>query len=96
MLNSIAERRLRLDDSYKIYLDMAEDEFMMIYDGNVTNENGADVLNQFLLYHQDDGRAKNVEIIHDKTNSMIRIEANLFYDNNEHTEEREVPRYILH
>lgn len=96
MLNSIAERRLRLDDSYKIYLDMAEDEFMMIYDGNVNNINAADVLNQFLLYHQDDGRANNVEVIHDKANNMIRIEANLYYDNNDHTAEREIPRYILH
>lgn len=95
LLNSIAERRLRLDDGYKIFLDMAEEEFMMIYDDKITNENAKDVLNQFLLYHQDDGRAKNVEIIHDKVNNMIKIEANLSYDNNDHTDEREVPRYIL-
>ncbi len=94
MLNSISERRVKLNDKYKLYIEIPDKEFLMIYDQNVNTENAEDVLGQYLEYHQDDGRIKNVEIDHDKNSHSINIKADLLYENNDHTDPRNTPNYL--
>ena len=94
MLNSISERRVKLNDKYKLYIEIPDKEFLMIYDDNISVENAQDALWQYLNYHQDDARIKNVDIIHDKNNHSINIEADLIYENNDHTTGRYTPNYL--
>jgi hypothetical protein len=94
MLNSISERRIKLNDKYKLYIEIPDKEFLLIYDDTVSVENAKDVLEQYLNYHQDDGRLKNIEIIHDKNNHSINIKADLIYEGNDHTEVTYLPNYL--
>jgi hypothetical protein len=84
VLNSIREYRQALDGMYKVVLEIAEGDYEQIY-GDVSKENGEDILNQYLYYHQDDARTENVDITHDKGRHMVLISANLVYTNNDHT-----------
>lgn len=94
LLNSISERRVKLSDSYKLYIEVPEKEYLMAYDRNVSVDNAKDILWQYLNYHQDDGRIEKVEIKHDKNNHSINIEANLIYEGNDHTAGRITPNYL--
>lgn len=94
MLNSISERRVKLSDKYKLYIEVPEKEYLTIYDSNVSVENAKDILWQYLNYHQDDARIKNVEIKHDKNNHSINIEADLLYEGNDHTTGRYTPNHL--
>lgn len=94
MLNSISERRVKLNDKYKLYIEVPDKEFLMIYDENISVANAEDVLSQYLNYHQDDARIKNVEVQHDKNNHSINIKADLIYENNDHTSPRYTPNYL--
>ncbi|WP_432664568.1 hypothetical protein R9X47_29065 [Wukongibacter baidiensis] len=96
MLNSISERRIKLKDKYKLYLEVPEDEYMLAYNDEVSVNNARDILTQFLNYHQDDGRIENAEIKHDKNNHSINIEADLLYVGNKHTDPETVPDYLNH
>lgn len=96
MLSSISERRIKLKDKYKLYLEVPEDEYMMTYDDEVSVKNARDILTQFLKYHQDDGRIENAEIKHDKNNHSINIEADLIYIGNDHTDPKTTPTYLNH
>lgn len=94
MLNSISERRVKLSDKYKLYIEIPDEEYLMIYNGDISVENARDVLWQYLQYHQDDARVENVEINHDRDNHSINIEADLIYVGNDHTTGRYRPNYL--
>jgi hypothetical protein len=94
VLNSISERRVKVKDKYKLYLEVPEKEYLVTYDRNVSVENARDILWQYLNYHQDDGSVENVEIKHDKNNHSINIEADLLYMGNDHTTGRYTPNYL--
>ncbi|WP_432409258.1 hypothetical protein [Wukongibacter sp. M2B1] len=96
MLNSISERRIKLKDKYKLYLEVPEDEYMMTYNDEISVKNARDILGQFLDYHQDDGKIENPQIKHDKNNHSINIEADLLYVGNNHTDPKNVPNYLNH
>ena len=96
MLNSISERRIKLKDKYKLYLEVPEQEYMMVYNDEVSVKNARDILTQFLKYHQDDGRIENAQIKHDKNNHSINIEADLNYIGNDHTDPKTLPTYLNH
>ena len=94
MLNSISERRVKLSDKYKLYIEIPDEEFLTTYDGNISVENAKDALWQYLNYHQDDARINHVEINHDRNNHSINIEADLIYEDNDHTTVRYTPNYL--
>lgn len=94
MLNSITERRVKSSDKYELYIEVPEKEYLVAYDGDISVENANDILWQYMNYHQDDGRIKNVEIKHDKSNHSINIKADLIYQGNDHTTARYTPNYL--
>ncbi|WZL74612.1 hypothetical protein QBE52_07940 [Clostridiaceae bacterium 35-E11] len=94
MLNGISERRVKLSDKYKLYIEVPEKEYLTIYDNNISVENAKDILWQYLNFHQDDARIKNVEVKHDKNNHSINIEADLMYEGNDHTIGRYTPNHL--
>ncbi|SKC79749.1 hypothetical protein [Maledivibacter halophilus] len=96
MLNSISERRIKLKDRYKLYLEVPEKDYLMIYNNEISVENARDVLTQFLKYHQDDGRIENTQVNHDRNNHSINIEADLVYLGNDHTNPKNIPPYLNH
>lgn len=96
LINSISERRIKLKDKYKLYLEVPEKEYLMTYNNEISENNARDILTQFLKYHHDDGRIEYVEIKHDKNNHSINIEANLNYIGNDHTASKNLPNYLNH
>ncbi|MDK2918279.1 MAG: hypothetical protein PWQ37_1012 [Candidatus Petromonas sp.] len=96
LLNSISERRIRLGDKYKLYLEVPEKEFLTVYSREISVKNGRDALSQYLNYHQDEARIDDVKIKHDKNNHSINIEADLYYVGNKHTDQNPVPPYLNH
>ncbi len=96
MLNSIGERRIKLKNKYKLYLEVPEKEFLTIYDRSISVEDAKDVLSQYLSYHQDDARIDSIEINHDKNNHSINIQADLYYTGNDHTHQDPNPPYLNH
>ncbi len=96
LLNSISERRIKLNDKYKLYIEVPEKLFLTAYDRNISVENARDLLAQYLNYHQDDGRLETVEIKHDKNNHSINIEADLYYVGNSYTTQEPTPKYLNH
>jgi len=96
MLNSISERRIRLKNKYRIYLEVPEKEFLTAYDERIDVQNATDILSRYLTYHQDDARIQSVEVKHDKNNHRINIQADLYYTGNNHTEQHPTPPYLNH
>ena len=94
MLNSISERRVKLQDKYKLYIEIPEAEFLLAYNNDTSVENAKDVLWQYLNYHQDDARINNVEVNHDRNNHSINIKADLLYEKNDHTAVRYTPNHL--
>ncbi len=95
MLNSISERRVRLRDKYKLYIEVPDKEYLGIYDGDVSENSARDVLSQYLDYHQDDARVDNVEVDHDKFNHSVNIQADLIYVGNDHTKAKKfIPNHL--
>lgn len=93
MLDSILERRIRQRDGYDLYLDIPEKEFYRIYE-DLNKKSADDILNNFLHYHQDDGRPTDIAIKHNKNRRIITINAVLNYLDNDHTKEKNLPNYI--
>ncbi len=93
MLNYIQDRRIRIEDGYALYLEIPEEEYFLAYDG--INETAANnILSLYLNYHQDDGRAEQVEIRHDSNNHSVNIRAHLNYENNTHTDQKPRPNHL--
>jgi len=86
MLNSIFETRSQKDGLYQIKLTINENDYFSAYDG-VTDENAQEILDNYLLYRQDDGKADNIQIKHNKNEHLVIITADLHYAGNEKTED---------
>jgi hypothetical protein len=87
MINSIMDTRVRREDGhYHIFLKLPKDEYEMIYDGNYSNENAADILTYYLEMRGDDGKPKNIYIKQSEKPDMVEIQADLEYFENEHTD----------
>lgn len=94
MLNSIRERRIRRDEMYKLTLEMPENEYFNAYD-SITEDAAKEILCNYLNYHQDDGRADEVGIKHNKNGHIVNIQANLHYLENDHTDVKRIPSIDL-
>ncbi|TCO80065.1 hypothetical protein [Marinisporobacter balticus] len=94
MLNSISESRVKLNDKYKLYIEVPEKEYLVAYDRNINVENAKDLVYQYLNAHQDDAMVENVEVKYDKNNHSVNIEADLCYEGNYHTKTRYRPNYL--
>ncbi|AFS77985.1 hypothetical protein Curi_c09690 [Gottschalkia acidurici 9a] len=87
MLNDIRETRSRDKDGlYQLTLEVSERDFFGLYD-EVDKDSALDLLKQYLVYRQDDGRPSDIEIDHNKNNSIIVIKTKLHYLGNDHTEQ---------
>ncbi len=85
MLNSILERRIMKDGFYGIELTLHENEYFMVYD-NINQENAREIINNYLVRSQDDGRPEDVQIKHNKNQRLVTIQANLHYTGNDKTD----------
>ncbi|MEW9123354.1 MAG: hypothetical protein AB2421_11660 [Thermotaleaceae bacterium] len=94
MIDIIQERRVKMADKYKLYIEVPEKEYMVVYDNNISVENAKDILLQYLDYYQDDARVENVEINFDRNNHSVNIEADLVYTGNDHTAVRYHANYL--
>lgn len=93
MLNSILDRRVKKEHGYNLYLEMPEQEYFNVYE-SVNEKDARNILDLFLEYHQDDGRPQNINVSHNKNNSMVNINAFLSYEGNDHTDARVTPNYL--
>ena len=84
MLNSILERRTLKDGLYGIELTLHENEYFMVYD-NISQENAQEIVDNYLVRSQDDGRPDDIQIKHDKNQHIVTIQANLHYTGNDKT-----------
>ncbi|KNF09501.1 hypothetical protein CLPU_3c02810 [Gottschalkia purinilytica] len=86
MLNSIKETRIREDNGlHRITLEVPEKDFFEAYD-EVDEHSAYDLLKQYLLYREDDGRPKNVDINYNKNSHIVTITTELHYLGNDHTD----------
>ena len=84
MLDSILEHRVFRDGLYDVSLIINENDYIMVYD-NISNENAQEIIENYLIHRQDDGRPNNVKIKHNKNRHIVSIEARLHYTGNEET-----------
>ncbi|NLK21281.1 MAG: hypothetical protein GX308_04210 [Epulopiscium sp.] len=96
MINSIMDTRMRRDDGhYHINLKIPKDEYEVIYEGNYSNENAADILTYYLEMRGDDGKPKNIYIKQAESPNMVEIQADLEYFHNEHTDYVKSPGHFF-
>ncbi len=84
MLNSILEYRALKDGLYSITLIINEKDYFKVYD-DITQENAQEIVDNYLLRRQDDGRPGDVQIRHNKQQRIVSIGTNLHYEGNEKT-----------
>ncbi|NLI61498.1 MAG: hypothetical protein GX375_08725 [Clostridiales bacterium] len=82
MLDNIYERRTIRDGLYGLSLTIKQDQYFMVYD-DISQENAEEVVDNYLINRQDDGRPGDVKIEHDKNQGIVSIQANLHYTGNE-------------
>lgn len=86
MLDKIRETRFRSKNhSYLSILEISEDDFFKTYD-RADTEIAEEIVSNYLLEREDDGRADNVKINHDKANKIVSITYDLDYMSNDHTD----------
>lgn len=93
MLNSMVVARERIGGLYGIILDVPDKEYFEIYN-DLDNEAAEDILKQYMTYHGDDGRYSDVSIIHNKDSHIVSIHAKLHYEENDHTEQFNLPHHL--
>ncbi|NLN42254.1 MAG: hypothetical protein GX160_09810 [Clostridiales bacterium] len=84
MLDNILDQRILRDGLYDITLTLHEDEYFAAYD-HISQENAKEIVKNYLVRRQDDGRPENIKIKHNKNQRIVTIEANLYYTGNEKT-----------
>lgn len=94
VLNTIRERRIERDGLYEVTLQMPAEEYFTVYD-SISSEAATEILGNYLNYHQDDGRPKDINIKHNKNAHMVDITANLHYTGNDHTDVKRIPAIDL-
>jgi hypothetical protein len=85
MLNRIRDSRIQRDGLYELTLQMPENEYFDVYD-SLSDDAAAEILGNYLSYHQDDARPEGIEISHNKNAHVVNIGANLHYIGNEHSD----------
>lgn len=86
MLNSVREIRIRDGkELYHLKLEIPEEEYFQIYN-DIDSDIAKDILSQYLLRRQDDGRLENIQIKHDKKNHTVNLTTELHYLENDHTD----------
>lgn len=85
MFNSIREKRIARDGLYELTLQIPENEYFDAYD-TVKAEAAHEILHNYLMLQQDDGRIGEVNINHNKSGHVIKITTDLHYLENDHTE----------
>jgi hypothetical protein len=88
------EARIRKGDIYNLILEVPEREYFQIYE-DLGSEAAEDILQQYLVYHGDDGRYSDVEIQYNKNTHIVSIHADLRYDDNDHTEMPYLPPHLI-
>jgi len=85
-MDNMREMRNRLDNGkYNLTLEIAEGSYFEIYD-NVDLKSGEDLVRNYLRSNSDDGRFNNIEIKYNENRHIIKVTAELDYDNNDHTD----------
>lgn len=84
MLDSILDQRIFKDGLYYVTLTLHENEYFAAYD-HISQENAKEIVENYLLRRQDDGRPENIKIKHNKNQRLVTIEADLRYLANEKT-----------
>ena len=84
MLDNILDQRIFKNGLYDVTLTLHEDEYFAVYD-HISQENAKELVKNYLLRRQDDGRPENVQIKHNKNQRIVTIEAYLHYSDNEKT-----------
>lgn len=86
MLNGILETRRVADGLYNITLSINENDYFTFYDG-LDEEIATELLEKYLRYRADDGRPENIKVRHNKNEHIVTINADLYYTDNEKTED---------
>ena len=85
-MDNMREMRNRLDNGkYNLTLEIAEGAYFGIYD-NVDLKSGEDLVRNYLRSNSDDARFNNIEIKYNENRHMVKVTAELDYDNNDHTD----------
>lgn len=88
MLRNIRETRLRNKEGiYESTLEISEKDFFEAYE-EIDNDSAKEVLSNYLMYKEDDARAHNISVNHDKNRHMVQIKCELNYLGNSHTDYR--------
>lgn len=90
LFNSIREKRIVRDGQYELTLQIPENEYFNVYD-TVKSEAAREILHNYLMLQQDDGRIGEVDINHNKNGHIIKITADLHYTGNDHTDGWQTP-----
>jgi len=80
------EVRIREKDGlYRLSLEIPEKEFFLAYD-DVDEEAAHDIIKQYLVHREDDGRPSNIEIHYDHNSHIVNLTSSLHYLGNDHTD----------
>ncbi len=84
MLNSIIEKREQIGNGlYDLELQTSEKEFYAAYD-DVDKDAAFDLIKRYLVFKQDGGRPKDIEIVNDRDKKIITVTTTLRYLKNEY------------
>ena len=85
-MDNMREMRNKLDNGkYNLTLEIAEGAYFGIYD-NVDLKSGEDLVRNYLRSNSDDARFNNIEIKYNENRHMVKVTAELDYENNDHTD----------
>lgn len=85
MYNSIYEQRKRMGNDYHISLTLPREAYRSLF-GEANKEQAEVLVKEYLVYKEDDGRPKNVQVFDYPDSNLINIESDLSYLGNEHTD----------
>lgn len=92
MLNAIRETRSVKDGLHSIKLEFPDSEYTF---DDFNEDNAKKILEMYLGYHQDDGRASDVKMHHNNNSHMVSITAHLNYLDNSKTVQRTYPSDVF-
>ncbi len=95
MFNSVRETREWASGLLRMNLEMKESDYFSIYD-NLNNEVAKDIIDQYLKFRGDDGRAKDIQINHNANSHIVSISGSIHYLENDKTEYKYNPNHISH
>lgn len=90
LYNSINERRMQSLGNYAVILQIPEDEYFDVYD-SISNDAAAEIVRNYLIYRNDDGRPGDISIKHDRDGHIVDINLYLYYTGNDHTDIYKTP-----